>query len=99
MGQGPPRFVAQDVRKLLEADLDVLGGFVIVGEIGRVPPSLLLSRGQDKKSPPPPGHRLVGTVENTYQKLTIFLLEAMKPPRRIPGEVLAGAPRRQGSVG
>lgn len=45
MGQGPPRFVAQDIRKLLEADLDVLGGFVIVGEVGRVPPSLLLSGG------------------------------------------------------
>lgn len=35
----------------------------------------------------------------TYEKLAVLLLETMKPSGRVPGKVLAGAPRGQGSVG
>jgi hypothetical protein len=34
MGQGTAGLVAQEVRQLLEADLDVLGSFVVAGEVG-----------------------------------------------------------------
>jgi hypothetical protein len=32
--QGPSRLVSQDVGQLLQADLDVLGGLVVVGQVG-----------------------------------------------------------------
>jgi hypothetical protein len=34
VGQGTAGLVVEEVRELLEADLDVLGGFVVVSEVG-----------------------------------------------------------------
>jgi hypothetical protein len=41
MRQRAAGFVAEEVRQLLEADLDVLGGQVVDGEVGRVAPCVL----------------------------------------------------------
>jgi hypothetical protein len=36
-----PGFIAEDVRELLETELDVLRGLIVVGEVGAVAPYLL----------------------------------------------------------
>ena len=41
MGQWTAGLVAQEVREFLEADLDVFGSFIVVGEVGRVAPCVL----------------------------------------------------------
>lgn len=46
MREGPAGLVAEDVGEVLQADLDLLGGLIVVGEVGGVAPCLLFWRGQ-----------------------------------------------------
>jgi hypothetical protein len=58
MGQRAAGLVGEEVGQLLEADLDVLGGVVVVGEVGRVAPCVLAGDEASQSA----GHALEGRL-------------------------------------
>jgi hypothetical protein len=83
--------VVEEVRQFLEADLDVFGGFVIVGKVGRVAPCVLVTSSAW-------GASVFDDPDHAHQQLAVLLLEPMQATGGILRKVLAGTSRRQRRV-
>lgn len=101
MRQRPAAFVAEDVGKLLEPDLDRFGGVDVLGQVGRFAPDRLKEGGRGRVSMA--GARMVpyecavglsiaADAQLTHQQPGILLLEAMKTLCGILCLLLTGAP-------
>lgn len=49
MREGSPGLVTEDIGEVLQADLDLLGGLIVVGKVGGVAPCLLFWRGRSEE--------------------------------------------------
>lgn len=101
MRQRPAAFVAEDIGKLLEPNLDRFGGVDVLGQVGGFAPDGLKEGGHGRVSMAGAtmvtqvcavGLSIAADTELTHQQSGILLLEAMKTLGRILCLFLTGAP-------